>query len=77
MVVEYLRANTIINVVHYCNFMTECDNNVLKWEYFLDDLNNGEWADHIAIQGLSDILLVHRILMLLNYVLVIVKVLVL
>ena len=33
----------------------ECD--VIEvWEKFSDDLNNSEWADNIAVQGLSDML---------------------
>ena len=58
MVVEYLRANPTVNGVHYCNFMTNDDNDdvAVVWDRFLDDLANDAWADNIAIQGLSDML---------------------
>ena len=58
MVVEYLRANPTVNGVHYCNFMTNDDNDdvTVVWDRFLDDLANDAWADNIAIQGLSDVL---------------------
>ena len=58
MVVEYLRANPTVNGVHYCNFMTNDDNDdvTVVWDRFLDDLANDAWADNIATQGLSDML---------------------
>jgi hypothetical protein len=58
MIVDYLRANPTVDGVHYCNYMVvNDDDDAMKvWEKFLDDLNNEEWADNIAVQALSDML---------------------
>ena len=61
MTVEYLSDHPYISGIQQGNFVCEeiADPSLpvdLKWEFYLHQLANGAWGDHMVVQGISNLL---------------------